>query len=212
MKRQTSAGQKAIAVAVLALTALSAVYCLSEPPAGAVPASSTPPADVHLSAASPCPTPDPAEELEEHGYYQDSLVNQGPLPNRQAPRRPLSNRKVEPEQRQYSRQAADEVVETILNSIISPDQSDAQKCAEIYYYVKGCITCDGASVRSSWEEAAYWGFTTGQGDEYTFYACSRALLTALGYQVRQVQREGGDLEEPHSWCLGERHVCHDRRQ
>ncbi len=202
MKRQTPAGQKAIAAAVLLLTGLSAAYCLREPSAEAIPKPPVSSADVHLPAHAPS-TPDPAEELEEHGYYQDPLVNQGPLPNRQVPRRSYSGTKDtrETDERQYSRQAADEVVETILSSIITPEMSAAQKCNEVYYYVKGCISYKGSSVRSSWSEAAYWGFTTGRGDEYTFYACSRALLTALGYQVRQVQRQGGDMEEPHSWCL-----------
>lgn len=199
MKRHTSTGQKAAAVVVLALTALSAAYCLGGPSEALEPER---PALAETPLSSPTPSVSARrpslEDLEDHGYYQDPLVNQGPLPNRQAPRR--AYRKAE-EERQYSRKAADEVVATILGSIITPDMDASEQCSAVYYYIKGCITCDGTSVKSDWRQAAYWGFTTGKGDEYTFYACSRALLSALGFQVREVKREGGDLTEPHSWSL-----------
>ncbi len=198
MKPHSSAGQKAAAVAVLALSLLSAAYCLDRPgaPAGGLPApaGSSRPTAPQVSAQPQRPTMD---DLEDHGYYQDPLVYEGPLPNRQAPRRAYGKT----ETRQYSRTAADAVVKTILGSIITPDMDAVEQCSAVYFYVKGCITCDGASVNSGWREAAYWGFTTGKGDEYTFYACSRALLSALGFQVREVTREGGGLTEPHTWAL-----------
>lgn len=198
MKRHTPAGQKGSAAAVLALSLLCAAYCLGEPSEalGSELSPPTTPAVVSAEPSAPVQRPD-MEQLEEHGYYIDALVNRGPLDNRQAPRH--AYRKTE--DRQYSRQAADQVVETILDSIITPDMDAPQQCAAVYYYIKGCITCDGTSVKSDWRQAAYWGFTTGKGDEYTFYACSRALLTGLGFQVREVKRESDALTEPHTWSL-----------
>ncbi|WP_251447141.1 transglutaminase-like domain-containing protein [Vermiculatibacterium agrestimuris] len=199
MKRHTPAGQKGSAAVVLALSLLSAAYCLGGPSEALGSELPAPPAALSAAAQSSAPAvqrPD-MEQLEEHGYYIDALVNRGPLDNRQAPRH--AYRKTE--QRQYSRQAADQVVETILDSIITPDMDASQQCSAVYYYIKGCITCDGTSVKSDWRQAAYWGFTTGKGDEYTFYACSRALLTGLGFQVQEVKRESDTLTEPHSWSL-----------
>lgn len=202
MKLKNLSKQKVAAVAVLILTALVAVFCLFDPapsepsaPAESTPAQSTP------VSASPKPSKssdlDPLE-LEDHGYFIDISVNEGALPNRQAPRRAYHKNT---EEREYSKAALNEVVETILDSIITSDMGTVDQCNAIYYYVKGCISSDGVSVRSDWRKAAYWGFTTGKGDTFTYYACSRALLEGAGLQVKEVKREGGDLTEEHFWCL-----------
>lgn len=198
MKLQTPPKQKAAAAAVLTLTVLVAVFCLYDPTS---PQSSPSPSESAPASASPSPSEkatSDALELEEHGYFIDSTVNKGPLPNRQAPRRAYRSNE---DGREYSKSALDEVVQTILSSITTPNTDKAQQCNEIYYYVKGCISYGGISVKSDWRKAAYWGFTTGTSDDFTFYACSRALLEGAGFQVKEVKREGGDLTEAHSWCL-----------
>ena len=48
---------------------------------------------------------------------------------------------------------------------------------------------------------AYTGFTTGRGDCFTYYACSRALLTALGIDNLEVQRYGSSMATQHFWNL-----------
>ena len=55
------------------------------------------------------------------------------------------------------------------------------------------------SDKSDWKTGAYTGLTAGRGDCFTYYAVSRALLTALGIDNLAVERVGGETR--HFWNL-----------
>ncbi len=199
MKSQLAQIRLGLLLTAGALVLLLLVLFRSAPSAAASPSSAPSVSPAASPAASgPAQQPDP-DDLEEHGIYQDEAVYIAPAPFRSVPR--AAQRRTYRQAPVYTSQAYDRAVDAILSGLITEDMDSIQRCQAVYYYVKDHISYAGTSNKDSWWEAAYWGFTHGRGDYYTFYACSRALLTGLGYQVREVRREGGDLDAPHTWAL-----------
>lgn len=137
---------------------------------------------------TPEPTADPANDpqagdLDSHGDNQDENVTSG---GRERP---------------YSEERYNEVVQQVLDSIITDGMTTLEQCRAIYDYVKGHVYYTGSSDKSDWKQGAYSGFVTGRGDCFTYYACSRALLTALDIDNLEVQRYGSSMPTRHYWNL-----------
>ncbi len=92
-----------------------------------------------------------------------------------------------------------ELSDQVLSEITSPDMSMRNKASAIYNYVNSHIKYVGTSDKSSWLIGAYVGFTTGKGDCYNYYACSKALLTRAGIPNVDLERVGGTTS--HFWNL-----------
>lgn len=85
----------------------------------------------------------------------------------------------------------------ILRQITTAGMSKSEKAKAVFTYVLNNITYIGHSDKSDWVKGAYTAFTRKQGDCYTYYAASRALLTRLGIENMEVIRIG----ETHFWNL-----------
>ncbi len=93
----------------------------------------------------------------------------------------------------------DELAKGILDQIITQDMSKYQQAKAIYDYVDGSIKYSANPDKSSWVNGAKEGLGLRQGDCFTYYASSRALLTYMGIDNEMVCRKGG--RGPHWWNL-----------
>lgn len=93
----------------------------------------------------------------------------------------------------------DELAKNILDQIITEDMSKYEQAKAVYDYVDGSIKYSANPDKSSWINGAKEGLGLRQGDCFTYYASSRALLTYLGIENEMVCREGG--RGPHWWNL-----------
>ena len=87
----------------------------------------------------------------------------------------------------------------VLDRIVWDDMTRLEQARAVFDYVHDHITYTGHSDKSDWKTGAYTGLTTGKGDCFTYYAVSRALLTALGIDNLAVERVGGETR--HFWNL-----------
>lgn len=85
--------------------------------------------------------------------------------------------------------------EKILSSILAEDMDDTQRLYAIYKWVEGNINYDGNFTKSDWETMADTALKRRRGNCYAFYATSRALLSAAGYQNDMASFP----EETHVW-------------
>lgn len=92
-----------------------------------------------------------------------------------------------------------ELADGILAGIISSGMTQTQKAEAIFRYVNSHITYVGNSDKSSWAAEACNGFTRGRGDCFTYFACSKALLTRAGIPNVDLRRVGG--QSRHYWQL-----------
>ena len=91
-------------------------------------------------------------------------------------------------------------VDRVLGEIIKDGMTPAQQAAAIYDYVYKNVLYTGTSDKTDWISEAYRGLTEGQGDCFTFYSASYALLQRVeGAQVLTVERLNGATR--HFWCL-----------
>ena len=79
-------------------------------------------------------------------------------------------------------QSLQKQTEQILSSILTEDMNDTQRLYAIYKWVEGNIYYDGNFTKADWETMADTALKRRRGNCYAFYAASRALLTAAGYQ------------------------------
>lgn len=93
----------------------------------------------------------------------------------------------------------DEQVQKVLDKIITDGMTKLEQAKAVWSFTKGGISYTGSSEKSDWISGAYEGLTTRRGDCFTYYAVSRALLTALGIDNLEVQRVGGVTS--HYWNL-----------
>lgn len=91
----------------------------------------------------------------------------------------------------------DELCEDILSKILTNDMTQVEQAEAIYNYVHRTITYIGHSDKSDWVQGAYQGFTKKQGDCFTYFAASKALLTHAGIQNMDIKRIG----DTHFWNL-----------
>jgi len=99
----------------------------------------------------------------------------------------------------YSEEAYEQLVTETLDNITDSDMTKLEKAKAIFDYAKGKIRYTGTSDKSDWKEGAYTGLTAREGDCFTYYAVSRALLTAAGIDNLEVTRVGGPTS--HYWNL-----------
>ena len=93
----------------------------------------------------------------------------------------------------------DHLVQVVLEKIVSDDMSKLEQARAVFDFTRTKISYTGDSDKSDWLNGAYEGLTTRKGDCFTYYAVSRALLTALGIDNLEVQRLGGPTS--HFWNL-----------
>ncbi len=89
------------------------------------------------------------------------------------------------------------LTDQVLASIIKDGMNEAEKIKAIFDYVIHEITYVGDSDKSDWLKGAYLGFTKKKGDCFTYFACSKALLTKLNIENIDVVRIGNH----HYWNL-----------
>ena len=91
------------------------------------------------------------------------------------------------------------LTDKILAKIINDGMSQEEKARAIFDYVYKNIKYVGSSDKSSWIVGAYDGFAAGRGDCFSYFSCSKALLTRAGIPNVDVQRVGGVTR--HFWQL-----------
>lgn len=87
----------------------------------------------------------------------------------------------------------------ILADIVTEDMTPAEQARAVFDYVHDNIRYTGHSDKSDWVSGACAGLTAYEGDCFTYYAASRALLTALEIDNLPVERVGGETR--HYWNL-----------
>lgn len=87
----------------------------------------------------------------------------------------------------------------ILDRIITPDMTRDQQISAIHAYCHDNVAYVGYSDKSSIVNAAYEGFTTNQGDCYTYYAMNVIFFDLLGIENLEVTRINGTSH--HWWNL-----------
>lgn len=93
----------------------------------------------------------------------------------------------------------EELTSGILADIITEDMTPAEQARAVFDYVHDNIRYTGHSDKSDWVSGACAGLTAYEGDCFTYYAASRALLTALEIDNLPVERVGGETR--HYWNL-----------
>ncbi|MBD5160697.1 MAG: transglutaminase domain-containing protein [Oscillibacter sp.] len=93
----------------------------------------------------------------------------------------------------------EELTADVLDEIVWDGMTRLEQARAVFDYVHDHIIYTGHSDKSDWKTGAYTGLTTGKGDCFTYYAVSRALLTALGIDNLAVERVGGETR--HFWNL-----------
>ena len=90
-------------------------------------------------------------------------------------------------------------VQKVLDKIVTGDMTKLEQAKAVWTFTKNNISYTGDSNKTDWETGAYEGLATRRGDCFTYYAVSRALLTALGIDNLEVRRVGG--RNSHYWNL-----------
>ena len=102
-------------------------------------------------------------------------------------------------QQEFTQEEFDQLVEEVLEDIIKDGMTAMEQARAVFDYVHNNIRYINHADKDDWMKGAYLGLTTGRGDCYTFYAVSRALLTALDIDNLPVERVGG--KTLHFWNL-----------
>lgn len=89
--------------------------------------------------------------------------------------------------------------QNVLDKIITPDMTRDQMIRRIQKYTYDAVAYVGTSDKSSVINGAYEGFTTGQGDCYTYYAMNVVFFDLLGIESLEVTRINGTTH--HWWNL-----------
>lgn len=100
----------------------------------------------------------------------------------------------------FTQEEYDQMVADVLSTIIRDDMTSMEQARAVFDYAHDNIRYTGSSDKSDWMNGAYIGLTTGRGDCFTYYAVSRALLTALEIDNLEVQRIEG-TKSRHYWNL-----------
>ncbi len=84
--------------------------------------------------------------------------------------------------------------------IYTDDMTDVEKAFRIFNWCHNYIHYIGTSDKTDWTVGAYDGFTTNQGDCFTYYCVCRALLDVAGIPNMLVERYPITWS-PHYWNL-----------
>ncbi len=101
--------------------------------------------------------------------------------------------------RPFTDEEFDRLIEGTLEGIVTEGMTKVEQARAVFDYVHDGILYTGESDKSDWKTGAYVGLTSGRGDCFTYYAASRAMLTALGIDNLPVERVGGEAR--HYWNL-----------
>lgn len=96
------------------------------------------------------------------------------------------------------------LLDPILSNIIRESMSTQQKLRAIYDYVYDNIAYVSTSDKSSWIRAAYNGLMSRNGDCFTYFALSKAMMERVGIQNMDIQRDPSIVamvNERHYWSL-----------
>lgn len=107
--------------------------------------------------------------------------------------------KISAEASAFSQERLAEAVSSTVAEIIRDDMTSVEKARAIFDFAHDNIRYTGESDKSDWQAEAYAGLTRRKGDCFTYYAVSRALLTAVGIDNLEVTRMGGPTS--HYWNL-----------
>lgn len=91
------------------------------------------------------------------------------------------------------------LADDILAQITTPDMSLLEKARSIHTWVRRNITYTSSADKGNALKGAYYGFTTRQGDCFTYYSVAEALLTRAGIDNIGVRRVGGITQ--HFWSI-----------
>ncbi len=97
------------------------------------------------------------------------------------------------------RAAVEAYARDVLSQIIRDGMTLDQKIQAVYSYSRHKVWYVGTSDKTSIMHAAYEGFTTKQGDCYTYYAMNVVMFNMLGIEHLEVRRIGGTSN--HWWSL-----------
>lgn len=101
-----------------------------------------------------------------------------------------------------AQQIFDEKINKILGGIVTSNMDERAKVSAIYNWIYGHVVYVGTSQKGNWQSSALEGINTGKGDCYTYFALSKALLTAAGIDNIDMERS---LDSPrtshHYWNL-----------
>lgn len=90
----------------------------------------------------------------------------------------------------------------ILDEITDDSMSDLQVAYSIYRWSKRNIGYISTSDKTSWVVGAYNAFTKRQGDCFSYFSASKALLTAAGIEHADVYRPPNSVRKSsHYWLL-----------
>ena len=93
----------------------------------------------------------------------------------------------------------DALIAKTLSGIVNDGMTKLEKAKAIYNYARGHVSYTGHSDKSDWQQGAMDGINNRKGDCFTYYAVSRALLTAAGIDNLTVTRL--DESTQHYWNL-----------
>ena len=96
------------------------------------------------------------------------------------------------------------LLDPILSSIIRDSMSTQQKLRAIYDYVYENIVYVSTSDKSSWVRAAYNGLQSRNGDCFTYFALSKAMMERVGIENMDIERLPAvvaQVNERHYWSL-----------
>lgn len=176
----------------LVLAVLLSLLCACDNQAQVDP----PPASPSVSV-SPSPSQAPVLPPDNAPALDDPEVP--PVSPSPEPTDPVVEPPVESPHPLFEKEGLEEAVTELLEAIITDDMDKLAQTRAVFDYTRTHITYTGTSDKSNWEEGAYEGLTARKGDCFTYYAVSRALLTALGIDNLEVQRVGGPTS--HFWNL-----------
>lgn len=95
-----------------------------------------------------------------------------------------------------------EKVDNLLDSITTKGMSDLEKAKAIYDWANSNIVYVGSSNKLDWRKEAFNGITYRKGDCYTYFAVSKALLTAAGIENMDIERsKDSPRTTRHYWNL-----------
>ena len=96
------------------------------------------------------------------------------------------------------------LLDPILDAIILDSMTTKQKLRAIYDYVYENVAYVSTSDKSSWVRAAYNGIVNRNGDCFTYFALSKAMMERLGIKNMDVERLpelATAVNERHYWNL-----------
>lgn len=95
-----------------------------------------------------------------------------------------------------------EQVQAILGKIITPGMSQREKARAIYDWTHNNIGFVNHTEERDWRKNALDGIKQRQGDCFTYFAVSKALLTAVGIDNLDITRSKNSTRtSPHYWNL-----------